>query len=52
MISVPEPDANANARRNGCSISGGYLKIAAMRELAALQSGIDQIAAKDVSGGN
>ena len=52
IIRVAEPDARANARRNGRIICCGYRKIAAMRELAALQGGIDQIVAKDSSGDN
>ena len=52
IIRVAEPDAHANAGRNGRIICCGYRKIAGMRELAALQSGIDQIVAKDISGDN
>ena len=50
IIRVPEPDADANTGHNGCSIGCGYRIIAGMCELAALQSGIDQILAKDISG--
>ena len=52
IIRVTEPDTHANTRRNGCIICCGYRQIAAMRKLASLQSSIDQIVAKDISGDN
>ena len=50
VIGVPEADAGPDARSNGARIRGGYRQTPCMRELTALQSVIDQIVAKDVSG--
>ena len=49
MIGVSKTDANPNARRNGRRVPCGYRQTTVMRELALLQSGIDQIMAKDVA---
>src|SRR6478752_3991373 len=50
MIGVPEADASPNTRRNGGRVRCGYRQTGVMRELAPLQSRIDEIAAKDVAG--
>ena len=50
IIRIAEPDARPNATRNGRIIGYGYRKIAGMRELPALQGGINHIVAKDISG--
>src|SRR4029077_2737567 len=50
MIGVSKTNANPNTRRNGRRVRCGYRQNAVMRELALLQSGIDQIVAKDVAG--
>src|SRR4029079_16831066 len=50
MIRVPKADANPNSWRNGRCVRCGYRQTAVMSELAPLQSGIDQIVAKDVAG--
>src|SRR6185437_7212105 len=52
MIRVPEPDTDANTRRNRRIICCGDRKITGMRELAAPQSSIDHIVAKDIPGDN